>query len=203
MRGTFRSDDRAQAFTLEALVAGLLIVVALLFALQSVVVAPGIPGSDIEPDVRQQATDTLDIAHHEGALNHMLRYYNNSTAEETFAGARSADIGYGSDVPPTRFGELIEDSFTNRGMVVNVIVNYHRPNSTVVDSDRLVYRGAPPDAATVATSTVTLYSDQHLTGPAGANRTLGEAAADGTYPIPDVDPDGPVHNIVELRVIIW
>lgn len=203
MRRTLHRDERAQAFTLEALVAGLLIVVALLFALQSVVVAPGIPGSDIEPDVRQQATDTLDIAHREGDLNHMMRYFNDTTDEETFAGARSDDIGYGSDVPPTRFGDLIERSFTDRGMVVNVIVHYHSPTSTLVNSDRLVYRGAPPDAATVATSTVTLYSDQQLTGPDGDNRTLAAAAANGTYPIPDIDPDGPVHNVVEVRVIIW
>lgn len=203
MARSLLADDRAQAFTLEALVAGLLIVVALVFALQTVVVAPGIPGSDVEPAVRQQATDVLDIAHREGATDEMVRYFNNSTSEETFAGARSADIGYGSTTPPTRFGELIDQTFHDRGRVVNVMVHYHRPNSTTVDTARLVYRGAPPDAATVATSTITLYSNQTLTGPAGDGLTLAEAAERDVYPIPDVDPDGPLHNIVQVRVIVW
>lgn len=203
MDGPPPGDDRGQAFTLEALVAGLLVVVALLFAMQSVVVAPGIPGSDVEPDVRQQATDALDIAQHEGAVSEMVRYFNNSTEEETFAHARSIDIGYGSDIPPTRFGEIVERTFHQRGMVVNVEIAYHRNESTTVDTTRLIYRGAPPDAATVATSTVTLYSNQTLTGPDGDGLTLAEAHEAGVFPMPDIDPDGPLHNVVQVRVVVW
>ncbi|MFP4590706.1 MAG: hypothetical protein ACLFMX_01415 [Halobacteriales archaeon] len=196
-------DDRAQAFTLEALVAGLLVVAALLYAMQAVVVAPGIPGADVEPDIRQQATDAMDIAQREGAISEMVRYYNNSTSEETFAHARGEDTGYGSGVPPTRFGELINQTFHQRGMVVNVDVQYQRPNATSTDTERLIYQGAPPDAATVATTTVTLYSNQTLTGPDGDNVTLAEAASTGAYPIHDVDPGGPLHNVVQVRVVVW
>lgn len=198
-----RDDARGQAFTLEGLVAGLLLLSAVLFAMQAVVVAPGIPGADVEPSIRQQTADTLEIAQREGALSEMVRFYNNDSEAETFAGATSPTIGYGSDVPDNRFGELVDAVFKDQGLVANVRLEYRSASGIGSDSARLIYRGSPPDAATVATATVTLYSNQTLTGPDGDDVTLAEAAEAGFYPIKDIDPDGPLHNVVHVRVIVW
>lgn len=204
------SQSRGQAFTLEGLVAGLILLTALLFAMQAVVVTPGAPGADVEPDIRQQAMDMLDIAEQEGALSEMVRYYNNDSNATTFAGARDSTVGYGSSVPPTRFGNLTAWTFRDRGKVVNVVIEYQRSSDPGNVSDeigsrieRLIYQGAPPEAAAVASTTVTLYSNQTLTGPEGDGVTLAEAHEQGFYPIPNVDPDGPLHNVVQVRVIVW
>lgn len=205
-----KSTSRGQAFTLEGLVAGLLILTALLFAMQAIVVTPGSPGADVEPDIRQQAMDMLDIAEQEGALSEMIRYYNNSVNETTFAHARDDLVGYGSDAPPTRFGDLTTWTFRDRGKVVNVVIEYQRVDDPGNVSDdigtrslRLIYQGAPPEAAAVASTTVTLYSDQTLTGPDGDGMTLAEASEEGVFPIPNMDPDGKLHNVVQVRVIVW
>lgn len=195
-------DDRGQAFTLEALVAGLLIVGALLFAMQAVVVTPGAPGADIEPEIRQQTVDLLDIAEEEGSLSEMVRYFDNDSSQ-TFSGAANPTVGYGSALPDTRFGTLINETFHQRGKVVNVIVEVPRADEVGSSTHRLIYRGSPPSASTVASTTITLYSNQTLTGPNGEDTTLETAAEEGTFPISNVDPDGPLHNVVHVRVIVW
>ncbi len=194
--------DRGQAFTLEGLVAGLLIIGALLFAMQAVVVTPGSPGADVEPEIRQQAVDILDIASQDGSLSEMVRYFDNDSSE-TFAGAENPTVGYGSHLPDTHFGTLLNDTLYQRGKVVNVIVEYSTNGSVGTDTLRLIYRGSPPSASTVASTTLTLYSNQTLTGPNGNETTLERATEAGTFAIPNVDPDGPLHNVVHVRVIVW
>lgn len=189
--------DRGQAFTLEGLTAGLLVVVALLFALQGVTVTPGAPGADVEPELRQQATDMLDLAAADGSLDEMVRYWD--PENETFVGAVDDEVGYGSTIPDTAFGDLINETFTERGKVVNVVIEYPHPDRPGTDSEPLIYRGEPPSASTVATTTVTLYDDQPLTGPNSSDTTLAEA---DTYPIPNVG-DGPLYNVVHVRVVVW
>lgn len=204
------ADTRGQTFTLEGLVAGLILLTALMFAMQSVAVTPGAPGADVEPDVRQQAMDMLDVAEQQGTLSEMVRYFDNDSNATTFSGAENRNLGYGSDVPSTRFGDLVKWTFRDRGRVVNVLIEYRRvddPGNVSEDigtrTERLIYQGAPPEAAAVATTTITLYSNQTLTGPDGDGITLAEASERGFYPIPNIDPDGPLHNVVHVRVIVW
>lgn len=196
------NSARGQAFTLEALVAGLLVIGALLFAMQAVVVTPGSPGADIEPEIRQQTVDFLDITEHDGSLSEMVRYFDNDSSQ-TFAGADNPTTGYGSTVPDTRFGELLNNTFHQRGKVVNVLLEYADTGDVDSSTLRLIYRGSPPSASTVASTTITLYSNQTLTGPDGEETTLETAAEAGTFPIPNLDPDGPLHNVVHVRVIVW
>ncbi len=196
------STDRGQAFTLEGVVAGLIILVSLLFALQGVAVTPGAPGADVEPELRQQTVDLLDLAEETGALDEMVRYFDNESGSG-FYNATDTTVGYGSTVPDTDFGQLVEAAFHERGKVVNVILEYPREDDLGTAKTRLIYQGEPPSASTVATSTVTLYSNQTLTAPGGEETTLAEAVAVGEYPIPDIDPGGPLHNVVHIRVVVW
>lgn len=190
--------DRGQAFTLEGIVAGLLVVIALLFAMQGVAVTPGAPGADVEPELRQQAVDLLDLAAADGSLDEQLRLWDDENG--TFEGAVDDTEGYGTTVPDTAFGELINQTFTERGKVVNVVVEYAAADRPGSATEPLIYRGEPPSASTVATTTITLYSDQPLTSEGGEDTTLAEA---DTYPFANVDPDGPVHNVVTVRVVVW
>lgn len=197
------SVTRGQAFTLEGLVAGLIVLVALMFALQGIVVTPGAPGADIEPEIRQQTADVLDLAEADGSLSEMVRYFDGDSQEATFAGARDPEVGYGSQVPNTSFGALLNETFHERGKVVNVVLEFPRENGTGTASIPLIYRGEPPSASAVASTTVTLYSNQTLTGPGGEETTLAEAAEEGSFPVPNLDPNGPLHNVVHVRVIVW
>ena len=54
----------------------------------------------------------------------------------------------------------------------------------------------------------TLYDGMRLTSPAAGARTLTEFTTNASndegrfYPIPDVG-DGPIYNVVEIRVTVW
>ena len=205
-------SDRGQAFTLEGVVSALVIMLGLMFALQSTVITPT-TGGEIDEDTRnqlqQKANDILVIAANNGTrdLVWYVRYWNPDT--RTFYGASRPSIGYGIDGPPGDFGEMLDQAFIDRGKRYNLVLRYRgneSPDSSGIQ--RMVYQGAPAEHAVTATYTITLYDDQTLTGPKATTRELAaydtnaSDTDDSFYPIPDV-VNGPVYNIVEVRLVVW
>lgn len=212
------SDSRGQAYTIESVVGGILVLTAVLFALQSVVVTPTTGGSidaETKGDVRQQADDVLVTAAQNESfdLNAMVRYWDQDN--RTFRGAANPEVGYGARGPPGNIGTLLEETFSSRGWYYNLELRYlHPPNSSSFDGETgsvpVVYQGTPADDAVVSTHRVTLYDNQTLSSPTlstigvelwelDTNATDGE---DGYYPIPNAE-DGPVYNVVEVRLVVW
>lgn len=209
---TDRSDDRAQAFTLEGFIGGLLILAAVLFALQATVFTPTASGSASEETklaLERQANDVLvTTATAEGKdLSYYVRYWD--VTELTFAGATNPEVGYGSTGPPGPLGDRLYNAFGRRGHSYNLVVTYQADDPNVTDSVRMVYQGEPPSSAVVATYTITLYDGQTLTSPDTGYAKLIEfnattmAGGEGYYPIPDVAPNSSVYNVVEVRLVIW
>jgi hypothetical protein len=210
---TVLGDRRGQAFTLEGLAASIVVLSALLFAVQSTVVTPSSGGAvdaSTRADLRQQADDVLVTAARaeRNDLSTLVRNWSRQT--RTFAGGYNPRIGYGPDPPPGPFGEMLNQTFTQRSHVYNVLVSYRGRNASDGSGTvPMVYRGEPAQGAVEAGYTITLYDNQTLTAPNasrnvelwqyGANATTAE---DGYYPIPDA-VDGPVYNVVEIRVIVW
>lgn len=209
MRGT----DRGQAFTLEGFIASIVVLTAILFALQSVVITPTTSGAvdqEVQTDLRTQAHDALRVSAHNGTQNltWWVRFWNGSAdgsaTEDTFAGASRSTIGYGSEEPfylnDSMLGNVLNKSFTQQGRVYNLIVEYRNAtNPNESEELRVVYRGVPSDNAVVTTYTVALYDNMSLTGPA-ANKSLTlewydtspDDGSEGYYPIPDAfgtDPE--------------
>ena len=205
-------SDRGQAFTLEGTVSALVVVIGVMFAMQSTVITPSSSGaidSQTRTQLQQKANDILVITANNGSrdLSYYVRYWD--PTERTFYGAIRPSIGYGVNGPPGDFGEMLTMSFTEQGRHYNLIARY-RGNESPNDSgvQRIVYQGAPGKNAVVATYTITLYDDNTLTGPKSTTRELegydtnASDNDDSFYPIPDV-ADGPVYNIVEVRLVVW
>lgn len=206
------STDRGQAYTLEGVISSLLLLTAVLFALQSVIITPTTSGTvdaDVRGELRQQANDILVLtAQNESfGLSELSRYWHQS--QLTFFNATNPRIGYGSDHPPRHFGQMLEQTFSERSRLYNVYLLY-QPATETGDTLRtpVVYQGQPSESAVVSSYTVTLYDNQTLTSPTASsvelwqydtNATDGD---DGYYPIPNAI-DGPVYNVVEVRVIVW
>lgn len=205
MRG--RSDERAQAFTLEGFIGSMLILTAVLFALQSIIITPTTSGT-VDRDVRAQhetqANDILQQAHNNGSLKYLV--LNFDPDGELYNGTSRSDIGYGASPPPTEFGTMLNQTFNQRGKVYNVIVEYrgveNESDHTGVDytSRNMVYRGVPSDNAIVATQTVTLYDNDSMPN---SPKTLKQAAKDGEFPVRDTAPSSPIFTVVEVRVVVW
>jgi hypothetical protein len=210
--------DRAQAYTLEAILGGLVIAVAVLFALNATVVTPstsGAVGPEMRENLRQQADDVLATAAEDDSfdLSGVVRYWD--PAARTFYQASSPEVGYGSGQPPGAFGRLLNDTFTERGYRYNVEMSYlGAANDTGPDEGsgtvQMVFQGEPDRQGIVATHRVTLFDNQTLSTTQMSSRgvelwqldTNATDGDDGYYPVPDAI-DGPVYNVVEVRVIVW
>lgn len=197
-----RDSDRGQAFTLEGFIASIVVLTAILFALQSVVITPTTTGAvdqEVQSDLRTQTQDALRVSAHNGTQNltWWVRFWNTSDTAVTYAGATGPSIGYGSEEPfylnDSMFGHVLNQSFTQRGRVYNVIVEYRNAtNPNESEQLRVVYRGVPSDNAVVTTYTVALFDNMTLTGPS-ANKSLTleaygpreSAGSRPVFPIPD------------------
>jgi len=205
-------DDRGQAFTLEGIVGAIIILTAVLFALQSLIITPT-TGGTVDPEVReslrQQGEDVLTLAanNESRGLQWLVRYW--VPRERTFANATNPTVGYGTVAPPAPTGTLLKETFTAKGRTFNLYLRYQgRNRSDGPGRVPVVVRGDPSDSAVVANQRVTLYDNMTLTAPDSSNVELWEYDTnasngdDSYYPVPDA-VDGPVYNVVEVRLIVW
>lgn len=211
-------DDRGQAFALEGIVGAIIVMTAVLFALQSVVLTPTTAGTvdqDVKAQLRIEANDALTVAAEDRKLTQMARYWNNSS--QTFAYAYGPARGYGKSPPCTKgppgktevcdsVGELLNSTLTDRGYVYNLYIDHRNATDVgATDTERVVYRGVPSDNAVTASYTVVLYDNMTLASPEDADgKSLGEIEADpdSDFYAGDVSP-GPVYNVVEVRIVVW
>lgn len=209
-------SDRGQAYTLEGFIGALVVLMAVLFAVQSVVITPTTGGEvdrSVQGQLQGEAKDALVVAANDGDLSHLVRYWNsderryhNGSLSDARRGSYSHDgfantdrMSETDDGQVTfEFGQLLDERFKESGRSYNVQLSYHGEDGP--ESFYLVYQSRPSSNAFAASQTITLYDEQRLT-PQGQAQTLEDAAAMG-YPIPDVD-DGELYNVVEVRVVVW
>ena len=195
---------RAQAHTLEGVVAGLLLVSALVFAYQVTAVTP-LSGSTssqhIENQQRAAAEGVLQTAEESEALRRAVLFWDGNK----FRGADNGQHYTNKQTPPNRFLDALSRAFEDRGVAFNVHVVY-------VDSggarhrQRMVHRGEPSDNAATATTTMTLYDDDVLYADPDGD-FVAEATSDdldgGSFYAPDAGPSSIVYNVVVVEVTVW
>ncbi len=203
--------ERSQAFTLEGLIGSIVVLSAVVFALQAVVITPTTGGS-VNPEVRTQLqTEASDILITVGqnetfGLQQYVLYWSQDS--QRYAGSVNQRIGYGSSPPPGSLGDMLSTTFSERGQDYNVIFKYRTNDSNRTGTVPFAYRGEPSDDAVTTSYRVTLYDNMTLTSPNATdveiwrydtNQTNNER---GYYPIPNAI-DGPVYNVVEVRLTVW
>jgi len=188
---------RAQAHTLEAVVAALLLLTSVVFALQITAVTPlsaSTSNQHIENQQQASAAGALSMAHESGTLKESLLYWNGSS--DRFHGA--TPNGYYTRTMPTAFGETLERSFGDRGIAYNVNLIYATDGGGI-GREELIYRGVPSDNAVVATRTVVLTDDDQIRR---ANTTEGARVNETGFYAPDVG-DGGYYNTIRVEVVVW
>jgi hypothetical protein len=205
MSDSTTDTDRGQAYTLEGFIGAMVVLLAVLFALQSSVIMPttgGLADRSVQEQIRQEAQDMLVVSNQDGNLSNTTRYWNGAggfnrtdqpqapdETDGTYSVDRFANV---SDL-----GHLLKDRFSETGWSYNVELHTETSNQT------LIYQGSPPASALTASYTVTLYDDQNITSD--DTRTLEEAADDTDETIPQrtSGDETPIYNVVEVRVILW
>lgn len=189
--------DRGQAHTLEAFTAALLLIGGVVFALQVTAVTPltaSTSSQHVENQQLQVAEGLLDSAVENGSLKRALLHWNESSG--TFSKTGSEGY-YATGGPPTTFGHMLNRTFRDRGIAMNVNV-YYLTEGGGTRSQRMVHFGAPSDNAVSARRTITLYDDDTMTGPSSGGLNDSDS-----YFAPDIAPSSGYYNVVRVEVLVW
>lgn len=190
------SDGRAQAHTLEAFTAALLLVGSVVFALQVTAVTPltaSTSSQHIENQQAQVARGVLDGAAENGSLREAVLDWNDSVG----AFLNASDQGYyvRAGQANNSFNAMLDRTFLERGIAANVNVRYLTADGDL-RSRRMVYLGSPSEHAVSVSRSITLYDGDELDG---GPTTLNDSES---YFIPDRG-EGSVHNVVRVEVVVW
>jgi len=194
---------RGQAHALEGIIASLILVSSIVFALQVTAVTPlsaSTSNQHIENQQQATAEGVLAIADDNGSLARTTLYWDESNA--SFHDLQGGSF-YTNDEEVTGFvlGQLLNQEFGDRGVAFNVNLIY-RTSSGDRRTRQMVYRGAPSDNAVTATRTVTLHDDDELVTANGSDTgtTVDES---GTFYAPDASPGTNVYNVIRVEVVVW
>lgn len=195
---------RAQTFTLEAVVAAILLVAAVAFALGAVSVSTNTAGvADAEPRGQHGglAAGVLDRTANGGELRSMLLYWNESRG--AFYGANGDDGAYVSRTPDTAFGKAVDRLFDEPGVQYAVTLYYPDGDGGRV-ARPLIASGTPGDDAARAVETVTLYDQTRLVD---GNETVREGttleSVEPSFYAPDAGDDSTLYTVIRVEVVVW
>jgi hypothetical protein len=200
------ASPRGQAHALEGIVASLVVLSAVVFALEMTAVTPlsaSTSSQHIENQQEATARGVLAAGAKSGALKRTLLYWNDSSATGGhFWDARDvSDSGYyTSGAPPTEFGAMLERSFDSNGIAYNIRLRFDGedgPRTTTW----LVNQGFPSDNAVRATWPVVLYQNDKIHDE-NENPTGTNVSAESTFYAPN-GSDSSVHNVVRVEVVVW
>lgn len=199
--------SRGQAYTLEAVIAAVLILSALLFAFQVTAVTPlsaSTSNQHIENQQRSIAAGALSAAADttvevEGTEMSALReavLYCDLGEDGGFYGADTPPV-YTNRNPSITFGAILNRSF-GPGLAVNVAVIPENGGSGFM----MIDRGSPSDNAVTVSRTVTVYNDDPITSP--GSEQVGDAGHDSCLPLFDDEPANEfVYEVVRVEVTVW
>lgn len=206
-------DTLGQAFTLEAVFAAILMLSAAVFALQVTAITPLTSSTSSQQVQNQQAAladGFLSSQQEQDTLKDAVLYWNPSTIS-TRKGAwhnkstTSPGEGYTrrsqfnqSGFP---FGQQLSKTFLSKASASNVELVYE-PQGADDNSYYLVELGTPSADAVTVERTIILYDSDRLRNEDGtvSNTELGSLNSSRFY-APNLD--GPVYNIVTVRVTVW
>ena len=198
--------DRGQAYTLEGFIGAMVVLVAVLFALQAVVITPttgGLADRSVQAQAQQEAQDALVVADEDGNLSETLRRWDGNGFEGTDERTQGGEAVYSASAfaNVSTLGDVLNQSFAEQGWNYNVELHYEDDGG--MNTTTLVYQGSPSSDAITASHVVTLHDDQYV--EPDREETISAYEEDNDPPIPrEVDDDeNPIYNVVEVRVTLW
>lgn len=194
------TGDRGQIVTVEAILAALLLVGSLVFAMHVVAVTANTASTtsaEVSGDHRSLATGTLDHAVADGSLKATMLAWNETG--EAFVGAE--EDYFTSRTPSTAFGALLNNTFADRQVRYNVHLHFENETGEHT-TQRLIHYGTATDDAVRVERTVTLYDDDRLRNETGHARNVTVADTGGFYAA-NTSPETRVYSVIRVEVVLW
>lgn len=189
---------RGQAFTLESIVASVLLITGLVFAIQASAVTPLSSSTSNQHVLNQQgsaAQSVLLLAADRGTLRVAVLNWN-ATGGRFFEAEQTHHAG----PPPNDFGTLVADHLGTNGTRYNVNVRYQNRRGET-RSQRMVYQGEPSAGAVRASVAITLV-DGDRRFDATETPTGGTINA-STFYAPDRATGSRFYNLLTVEVVLW
>jgi hypothetical protein len=197
-----RERERGQAHTLEGVVAALILLSAVVFALELTAVTPlsaSTSSQHIENQQEATARGVLGAAAESGALKRTLLFWDESNGRFWDSTDQTEDDYFETKSPPTAFGEMLNRSFDSRGIAYNVYLRFNASGDAGVK--RLVYQGRPSDNAVSASRPVTLYRTDKLHDD--NEQPTGTNVSDSTTFYAEDRTGSSVYKVVHVEVVVW
>lgn len=205
---TSDEPDRAQAYTLEAVISAALVIGALYVATQSAALTP-LSASNTDHQIQYQermhATDLLDTTRDTGSMREALLHWD--PEQETFIGSPPQQAHYIAPNQNVRFGSLLHGVFIERQVALNVDISWLSDGS--VQTVRHINMGTPSDNSVSATQTITLFNSDtvNYTTENGTKKkaTLEEISNDdelGFYTDEAQDSEY-IYRVIKIRLTVW
>jgi len=198
-----RPDARGQAHALEGIVAALVVLSAVVFALEMTAVTPlsaSTSSQHIENQQEATARGVLGTAAESGALKETVLFWNTTGSGRFWDANRTSEsYYYTSGPPPTEFGEMLNRSFDRRGIAYNVNLRYDGSDGPRTTT-QLVYQGVPSDNAVRATWPVVLYRNDKLVNRTGTPRNVSNVSS--SFYAPQASSSS-VYNVIRVEVVVW
>lgn len=195
--------NRGQAHTVEAILASLLILAALLFAIQTTAVTPFSSTTEdkhLENQQRETIRNAITITHENGAMKETTLNWN--VSNNSYEGSPN-DIDYYTDTTVnTPLITQLSDMLNTDKIVYNINVHYYNttPNGKEIKTQRLLRVGSPSNNAITVTEPLTLHDTDSLT--TGSQPNLEDLEQDEFY-MDTVNTTTPTYNQAEIEVIAW
>jgi len=192
---------RGQVHTLEAVVAAMLLLTSVIFALQMTSVTPlsaSTSSQHVENQQHAVAEGVLAGAADDGTLERAVLLWN--ATGDRFHDATNGRY-YTRGPPDNDFGDALDRAFGTRGIAYNVHVSFQAGDGSTTRRQRMVYVGEPSDNAVRATRTVVVSNDAILRDSDG-DRTGTRIAETSSFYAPDV-VNGSVYNSLRVEVVAW
>jgi hypothetical protein len=199
-----RGRDRGQAHTLEAVVAALILLAGVGFAIQVTAVTPlsaSTSSEHLENQLQSTGKGVLATTAESGDLKQAVLYWNASTEE--FHGADNQDY-YTTNLTENNFTQALDRTYGPRNVAYNVYLIYHTSN-TETERKRMVFQGQPSDHAVSASRTITLVDNDSLIDADGTKNDTTVGETDGFY-APDAgnaSEQRAVYNHIRVEVVAW
>lgn len=189
--------SRGQAYTLEGVLAALLIVTATVYGVQAIDTRAWEDETRAETEqLEQRASDVLTLAGQSGALRDAVLCYREGSP---ISGDRDGELN--------EFERMLNTSFDRQA--TQYLLQFTYWNSSEQRETRVVSQTSSgsdlPTTAAVASTTVTIADSTNITTRTNDCESIPvtvEESEDSFY-MSDVDDGSELFNIVEVRLTVW
>ncbi|WP_284007786.1 DUF7288 family protein [Haloarcula pelagica] len=196
------SGRRGQAYTLEGVLAAILVISATVFGITSIDTRAWEDGTREETRrLETRADDLLTVGKNTGALENAILCYNSGRTR----------INGNNSSRPAEFERMLNLTFDSRGEQYNIYFNYLNETgeqrvTELVSENSPASANRPSTGAAVATRTVALTDNMSVrtNSPSNACGNAGPRVKSlSSFYIPDADNNTRLYNLVEVRLIVW